>query len=50
MKNKDKKDVVPLYSTLPLVQPDYKTKEAKATIPKDEDVKFTRGWCEDFKL
>ena len=50
MKSKEKKDVVPYYGTLPMLQPDHKTNEARVTIPKEDDVAFTRGWSKDLKL
>lgn len=50
MKSKEKNDVVPYYYTLPMLQPDHKTEDAKVTIPQDDDVKITRGWSEDLKL
>lgn len=50
MKPKKKKDVIPYYGTLPMLQPDHKTKDAKVTIPQEDDVKLTRGWSEDLKL
>lgn len=50
MKSKEKNDVVPYYCTLPMLQPDHKTEDAKVTIPQDDDVKITRGWSEDLKL
>lgn len=50
MKSKEKNDVVPYFSTMPMLQPDYKTKEGKVTIPKEGDVEITRGWSEELKL
>lgn len=50
MKSEKKKDVVPLYTTFPLVQPEKKTKDAKVTIPSDEAVSWTKGWSEELKL
>lgn len=50
MKEKNKKDIIPLYTTLPLTQPERKTKDAKVTIPSDESVSFTKGWSEELKL
>lgn len=50
MKSKEKQDVVPYYSTLPMLQPDHKTKDGKVTIPQDDDVQFTRRWSEELKL
>ncbi len=50
MKPKEKNDIVPYYCTLPMLQPDHKTKPGNVTIPQDDDVKITRGWSEDLKL
>ncbi len=50
MKPKEKDDIVPYYCTLPMLQPDHKTKPGNVTIPQDDDVKITRGWSEDLKL
>lgn len=50
MKNKKKEDVIPLYSTLPLVQPEKKTDDAKVSIPSDENVVRTRDWSKELKL
>lgn len=50
MEEKKKKDIIPLYSTLPLTQPHHKTKDAKVSIPSDEAVGFTKGWSEELKL
>lgn len=50
MKSKEKQDVVPYYSTLPMLQPAHKTEDGKVTIPQDDDVQFTRRWSEELKL
>ncbi|MBQ4630343.1 MAG: hypothetical protein IJB70_05105 [Clostridia bacterium] len=50
MKSKEKSDVVPYYATLPMLQPEKKTKEAKVTVPSDQDVLQTRRWSEELKL
>ena len=50
MKSEKKKDVVPFYTTLPLIQPEKKTKDAKVSIPSDEAVRQTKGWSEELKL
>jgi len=50
MKSKEKPDIVPYYSTLPMLQPERKTKEAKVTVPSDQSVRQTRRWSEELKL
>lgn len=50
MKSKPKKDAVPLYSTLPMLQPEYKTEDGNVTIPKDTDVELTKRWSEELEL
>lgn len=50
MKSKEKKDIVPYYCTMPMLQPDHKTKAGKVTIPTDDDVQLTRRWSEELKL
>ncbi len=50
MKSNEKKDVVPYYYTLPMLNPEYKTKDSKVTIPKDSAVRETRRWSEELKL
>ncbi|MBQ4052206.1 MAG: hypothetical protein IJD09_00960 [Clostridia bacterium] len=50
MKSNDEKDVVPYYCTLPMLNPDHKTKDSKVTIPMDAAVRETRRWSEELKL
>ncbi len=50
MKSKKEPDIVPYYSTLPLLQPEEKTKEAKVTKASDDDVQQTRRWSEELQL
>ena len=50
MKSDPKKDDVPFYCTLPMLQPDHKTEEGNVTIPKESDIQQTRRWSEELKL
>ncbi len=50
MKSKKEPDIIPYYSTLPMLQPQAKSKEGRVTIPSDEDVLKTKRWSEELKL
>lgn len=50
MKSDEKKDVVPYFSTLPMLQPEWKDMESRVTIPQEDDVRLTKRWSEELKL
>lgn len=50
MNQKKKSDIIPYYCTLPMLQPKYKTEDGNVTIPKEDDIKQTRGWSQELKL